>query len=268
MKLDLTDVTFIIPVRIDSVVRLENLLLTIRNLESNFVTHIEIIEASRYNNGLIKSLISKNICYRFIEDKDPIFHRTKYINIACSKIETSIMGVWDADVIFWPEQIIEAVENIRLEQCDVAYPYDGSFWDTSDILRNYYYTNRNINFLLENTSKMKLLYSSHRGAVGGAFLASTKKYQEGGMENEDFYGWGPEDGERYSRWKGLNFRIFRSQGCLLHLSHPRDINGGVEVPTFGIMKKREALRVIMNSTKEELKEYIEKMKYSRGLPPL
>lgn len=89
MKINLSDVTFIIPVRIDSVVRLENLLLTIKNLESNFVTHIEIIEASSYNNGLIKSLLSKDICYRFIEDKDPIFHRTKYINWRKTRLQLS-----------------------------------------------------------------------------------------------------------------------------------------------------------------------------------
>jgi hypothetical protein len=35
MKYDLKDTTFIIPVRIDSMIRLENLLLTLENLESN-----------------------------------------------------------------------------------------------------------------------------------------------------------------------------------------------------------------------------------------
>ena len=44
------------------------------------------------------------------------------------------------------------------------------------------------------------------------------------MENEDFYGWGLEDGERHYRWLSFGYRIYRSEGCLFHLSHPRDQN--------------------------------------------
>lgn len=38
------------------------------------------------------------------------------------------------------------------------------------------------------------------GAVGGAIFVQTNKYLQAGMENEDFYGWGLEDGERHYRW--------------------------------------------------------------------
>ena len=59
------------------------------------------------------------------------------------------------------------------------------------------------------------------GAVGGAVFAQTEKYLQAGMENEDFYGWGLEDGERHYRWLSFGYRIYRSEGCLFHLSHPR-----------------------------------------------
>ena len=80
MKYDLKDTTFVIPVRIDSMIRLENLLLTLENLESAFDTNIVVVEASYYNNGILKRLVSSSTSYHFIEDKDPVFHRTKHLN--------------------------------------------------------------------------------------------------------------------------------------------------------------------------------------------
>ncbi len=258
MKHNLKDVTFIIPVRIDSVIRLENLLLSINYLESNFDSNFIIIEASNYNNNLIKSLISPRILYFFVEDNDPIFHRTKYINIASSHVETSITGIWDADVIIENSQIIEAAKSIQNDGYDVAIPYDGTALDISDILRNYYCINKDIEFLKKNKSKMKLLYSNPDKpcAVGGAFLISTEKYRAAGLENEGFYGWGPEDFERYSRWLGLKYKIFRSNGCLFHLSHPRFTNSGANINTFEMNRKKDILNLLHNYTKEELDKYI------------
>ncbi len=49
-QIDLKDVTFIIPVRIDSIERLENLQLVTNYLLENFQTHILIVEAADRNN--------------------------------------------------------------------------------------------------------------------------------------------------------------------------------------------------------------------------
>lgn len=46
-----------------------------------------------------------------------------------------------------------------------------------------------------------------------------------GDGESEFYGWGPEDWERYERWLNLGYRIGYAKGCLFHLSHPRDLNG-------------------------------------------
>ena len=74
---------------------------------------------------------------------------------------------------------------------------------------------------------MKSLYSVEGviGAVGGAVFAKTAKYIGAGMDNEAFYGWGLEDGERHYRWLEFGYKIYRHEDCLFHLSHPRDLNG-------------------------------------------
>jgi len=253
MKFYLKDTTFIIPVRIDSMIRLENLLLTIDNLESNFDTNISIIEASYYNNKILQQLINKTISYRFIEDKDPIFHRTKYLNMISKCVSTTITGIWDADVILDSAQIIEAVQQLRDKKCDFAYPYDGNFLDTSEIFRNHYLFHKDINFLKKNAAKMNLLYSSVKegNSLGGAFLISTEKYKLSGLENETLYGWGLDDAERYQRWLVFYFSMYRSKGALFHLSHPRDVNGKIRSENYQL-NAIDKINGITNSTKYEL----------------
>jgi predicted glycosyltransferase involved in capsule biosynthesis len=253
MKFDLRDTTFVIPVRIDSVIRLENLLLTLDNLESYFDTNIVVIEAAYYSSGILERLIGNNIVHRFVEDRDPVFHRTRHLNTVSKEVNTAFTGIWDADVILNSTQILDAVTQLRNKTCDVSYPYDGSFLDTSDIIRNHYLIHKNIHVLKNNTLKMKLMYStvSEGNSLGGAFLISTEKYKLSGMENEAFYGWGLEDSERYHRWLILNYTIHRSAGVLFHLSHPRDLNGRMRSGSYEAKAMNELNKTI-NSTKEEL----------------
>ena len=149
MKIDLTDTAFIIPVRIDSIIRLENLLMSLDCILSYFHTQIYILEASSYPNKIIPSLTSKesSITYHFLLDKDPIFHKTKYLNILSKYVNTPIVCIWDADVILDHIQILDAIKQLRTKKFEVAYPYDGDFLDTSDILREHYWLHRDIAFL-------------------------------------------------------------------------------------------------------------------------
>jgi hypothetical protein len=104
-KSDLTDVTFIIPLRIDTVDRLENTLVILDFLLGSFVSRIKILEASRRNTGILQQLLSREVDYRFVEDADDIFHRTKYINMLAEACETTYISLWDTDVIVPPSQI-------------------------------------------------------------------------------------------------------------------------------------------------------------------
>lgn len=255
MKRNFLDVTFLIPVRVDSLIRLENLLLTVRFIKKQFDTHIIVLETAPYPNGIIQLLLGGDVDYMFVQTDDPIYHKTKYLNLLTKEATTNIVSIWDADIIIPYEQMVMAVESIRINDYDVAYPYDGEFLDTSFILRKHYFINHDIGFLLANKGKMKLLYTFEGiiGAVGGAVFVKREKYVFSGMENEDFYGWGLEDGERHYRWLGFGFRIYRSSGCLFHLSHPRDVNGSFYSETQKI-KAYHSLNEVMNYTKEELIE--------------
>lgn len=223
MKIDLRDVTFIIPVRIDSVIRLENLMLTSLFLYRNFKCHIKVVESDSYSNGIIKKNLSKKIEYFFIEDNDSVFYRTKYINIMAEKVDTPFLCIWDADVIVPVSQIQDAVNKMRTKGYEVALPYDGRALDTSEPIRELFLQNNKVSILEKQQKKMNPLHQSLT-LRGGAVFVNTSAYRCSGMENLAFYGWGSEDFDRYDKWTTLGYKIYIGNGVLFHLTHPRGDN--------------------------------------------
>jgi len=82
--------------------------------------------------------------------------------------------------------------------------------------------------------------------IGGAFFANLKCYKESGLENENFYGWGMQDGERFYRWRNMGYRIRRIPGPLFHLSHPRGQNSVFHDTDQGFLKRKEVIGVKRN----------------------
>jgi len=245
-KTDLSDVTFLILVRLDSIDRLENILATSQFLCSNFKTNIWVSEYATYNNDLLGKLLDENISYSFTEDHDPILYRTKFLNQMIGVVDKPIVCVWDTDVIVPAAQIVMAVGLLRTGEADIVYPYESHFYDTSPLLRKLYLKERKIELLEQNTKKMKEMYLPN--PLGGAFLANLLAYKESGMENESFYGWGMEDGERIARWRNMNYKIHRVTGSLFHLSHERGVNSNFHSNDQGLFKKKEYRSVRRNTT--------------------
>jgi hypothetical protein len=127
MKTNLEDLTFLFPLKPDSIIRIENLLSVSNYLCRNFKTNIAVLEVSSYNNGFLKKLLNREIKYSFIEDKDPIFHRTKYRNLLSEAVKTPFQAVWDADVIVDKNLIIDSIARLRSGEADIAYLFNGKF---------------------------------------------------------------------------------------------------------------------------------------------
>ena len=235
-KHDLSDFTFLIPLRVDSMVRLENLMMSIRYLLRNFKTNITLLQAAAYENGIVPHIFGKTVKYYFIEDYDTVFYRTKYLNFMTKDATTPYIGIWDTDVVIPNLQIVDAVQKLR-EGYEISYPYDGHFYDTTDIIRELFWKTGNIQTLIKNQDKMSMIYGS--SMKGGAMFVNRLAYMDAGMENEKFYGWGPEDFERYNRWQVLGYQINQTAGSLYHLTHDRGSNS-----TFRSMEQ-------MNNTNKE-----------------
>jgi len=250
MRHELKDLTILIPVRIESIIRLENLQAVIKYLTKYFDVNIYVLEASVYNNGILKSILPQQIKYKYIKDLDPVFYRTKYINMMASCVQTKYLAIWDADVVFPINQVLEALELLRSGIYSFSFPYDGRFLDTSQIIREIFIEYEDIELLQSLHNYMTLPYGNNM--KGGAFFANTEKYRESGLENLRFYGWGPEDWERHERWLNFGHTMKSVKGVLFHLSHPRDMNGmhnSVQQKSYTFYEKD----LTRYSSKEELK---------------
>ena len=138
MKTDMTDITFLLLVRLDSVHRLENVLMTGGQLARFFNTNIVVREASSYNNHVLKSTLNKKIRYEFVEDKDPVLHKTRHFNEMILSVGTPYIAIWDADIAVDKNTINMAMDKLRNDGADVVYPYNGQCFNTSEIIRQAY----------------------------------------------------------------------------------------------------------------------------------
>jgi predicted glycosyltransferase involved in capsule biosynthesis len=247
-KIDIKDTTFLIPVRMDSITRLENISLVTHFLLTHFDTNIKILEAAPYNNQLLGKLLPACVSVTFVEDWDPIFHRTNYINRMVKACSTPYLAVWDSDVLISSSQITKSVKLLRSNKADFIYPYEKDFLDVTPILRELFVRTQNLDILKKHAGKMKKMYLPE--PVGGAFFANRTAYMESGMENETFYGWGREDGDRINRWKILGYVYKRIQGPLFHLTHDRGNNSSFHSPQQPIIKHAEIMRIAAMTKKE------------------
>ncbi len=261
MKINLKDTTFIITVRLDTIQRLENLLATTEMITKYFNTNIIILEASIYNNNIIHKSINRKVNYIFIKDDDPVFHRTKYFNKLAQSTTTPFIALWDTDVVIDKLAIHNAIKYLRNSEYDIVYPYNTKFYETSEILRNIYLEKRDIKLLHKNIDKMKLLYD--RPMVGGAVFVNKEKYIYAGMENENHYGWGNDDFDRYYRFLLKGLKIYHTNNPLFHLCHPRSDNSQFRSISQESRSKDELLKIKSMSSNELIdllyKPYAEKV---------
>ena len=218
-KIDLSDVTFTIPIKYDHADRKANLDLCIKYLQHHFDTNISLGEM---DDRAYFNYHHKTVEYRFFKKKQ-LFERTWILNELAKEAQTPIVANWDADVFMDPDQVLEAVSRIRKGEADGCYPYDGRFFHAS---RERYYD------LLDKELSTEIFrnqpFSKHDHTVtsyGGCVIWNKQKFIEGGMENEHMVDYGPEDYERYHRFKKLGFNLSRVSGPLFHIDHEISRNG-------------------------------------------
>ena len=253
MRHNLLDVTFNIPVRIESDERLRNFRIVVSYLQKHFQTNILVGEESP-SPTLRKSC--RNIGYIHFKSDDKIFYRTRVLNELARASTTPIIVNYDADVLLRPESILKTVEVMRSGECSLAYPYEGMFRNimTEHIGK----VQRSLDITpLNNTNTHELSATS----CGGAMFWNNKDFMEVGMENEKFKGWGLEDNERFSRAKKLGKKIFRIPGVLYHLHHSRGINSNDSHSSY--QDNVSELRKILEMSKYDLEEYIKTWEWTK-----
>jgi len=261
MTNELKHITIAVPLRIDSEERRANLDAVLKYLCCFSGINIIVLEADtmpQYEPDVKCS----GFKYQFIEDHDPIFYRTRYLNLMLRDVQTPIAGIWDSDVIVPMEQVVEAVRYC-MSGATLCYPYDGRFCAVSDQLSRLYRDTKGLDILSRNESQHWLMHG--RYSVGGAFTVNVEKYLASGGENEHFYGWGPEDTERRERIFNLGLEVRRVSGCLYHLNHPRGKNSNFANRERALANRREYIK-ICRMNRDELEKYISTWSWIKKTP--
>jgi hypothetical protein len=242
-KIDLTDFTFLMPLRIDSEKRRENADTTISYILRNFDTPVIVVEGDG-SRKYYPDFQTEKFHYEFIEDKNVFFHKTKYINRLIESASTRFIAVWDADVIAPPYQILESVMVLRKGEVFMSVPYDGRVYVCENSLSDLFRSIPNTEILLKLATCLSLMYGYC--STGGAFMADRERYLEAGGENENFLGWGPEDFERVKRMEILHQTVHFGKGPLFHLWHPRGRTSWYADKETEIRNRRELIKTCRN----------------------
>jgi len=209
-KIDLTDVTFTIPVYYDHDDRKNNLELIISLLQQNFNTNITVGE----QGGNKFEYVSQWVKYRnFLFNN---FHRTKMLNRMAHEATTPIIVNYDCDVAFAPMQLLSSVELIRERKADMVYPYGYLFVRLPQSVRNNIFPKYDLEVFKDIKSGSDTIAAP---SVGGAVLFDKASFFEGGGENESYISYGNEDVERCERFRRLGYKIERVRGDLYHFDH-------------------------------------------------
>ena len=270
-KHNLTDTTFIIPVKIESDDRLRNAITVCCFLLSKFDTNILIKEVNSEpvfeNEALpqIKEFIgdTSNISYYFEkESDDSFFHKTRYFNELLSKCNTDVVSAYDIDVLLPVSTYLKA-EKMCKDEYDLVYPFgfgtqenqvkwQKKVFASDELVSDF--LNQNFDFsIFENHSQ------KDRAQWGHAQFFKRTSYIEGGMENENFKAWGPEDEEKHYRFPKLGYNIGRVIDWVYHLEHSRgDDSERTNIYFRDNLKLMEDIRSL---SEEELRNYYNTQEY-------
>ena len=216
-RLDLEDVTFLIPFHHDSPERARNLRHTVSYLTDHFSTRIIVGEQGRPRVADALGALRKTVdavSFRFPVRR---FHRTRLLNRMLRLVTTPLVCICDCDVIFPLRQYLHSASLLRNGAADFVFPFDGHFYDVPEDAKE-----ELIAALPRRARRTEAFKDLIPGGVslGGAFLSRTEAYRACGGENEAFVGWGWEDRERIVRFEKLGWRILRVPGDCFHLEHP------------------------------------------------
>lgn len=252
--IDLTDVTFTIPVMFDHADRKRNLDLCIHYLRTHFKTNIIVAEWQTKEFEYTKDFGT----YIHYADEGA-FHRTRMLNDMAMESKTPIIVNYDADVFFDRDQLLACIEKIRNKKASACYPYDGRFLRVEKKEAYLIHTSMSV----ADLSLLTYPDKSHKEiSYGGAIAWLKDDFILSGMENENMISFGPEDYERYDRAKMLGFVVERVPGALYHINHYVGENSNENNPHF--KKNWQEYEMVKNYPNDRLQQYIEQWQWRKN----
>lgn len=220
------DLTFIVPIKIDSDVRIINFFYSMMYLKNthNFKIIVKEVDKTSKLKDVLKKINNPNLLHIFEEQNTSYFHRTKYLNDMIELSNSKIICNFDCDILLQKKNIDKSL-NLFNNGVDVVYPYNLGHYQLRIFNHEEFKLNGFNNFLNSfNTGNIKT--EKWTSAFGHSVMLKKDVYINGFGENEEFKSYGPEDFERFYRFNTLNYNV-KHLNCsddeyyILHMEHPR-----------------------------------------------
>jgi predicted glycosyltransferase involved in capsule biosynthesis len=270
MKIDLSNTTFIIPVRIESSDRVRNVITILCFLLEAFDTKVIIKEVdnkpvfSEYVLPQVKEYLGesvKNLIHIFEYSDDSVFYRMKILNEMLSLCTTDVVVNYDCDVLLKTSTYLKACDMIVNGGYDLVYPYG-----MGNYQKQIFADDELVSEFLSNDFDFSILETKHNpyaAEYGHCQFFNRERYINGGMENENFRGSSPEDKERFYRFTTLGYNVGRIDDFIYHLEHSRGVNSWPN-SVQGNPYMSENFKVweeIQTMNPDKLKEYYQNQSY-------
>ena len=265
-KIDLSNATFIVPIRLESADRLRNVITSLCYILANFKTNVivhEVDSESVFAESALPQITEfldgdvGDLKHIFEKSDAPSFHRQRVLNDMIMMSTTKVVVNYDCDIILPRETYQHAYEIINNDHADVIYPYGDGNWQyqvfADDELVTEFLTNDFKTNILNKKSKV------YMSKYGFCQFFNRDIYIEVGLENENFVAYAPEDVERYHRFTTLGYRVGRVPDWVYHLEHARTPNSWVNNPHM--QENNAEWEKIQKMKPDELREYIDNQEY-------
>ncbi len=217
------DVTFTVPMRIDSGDRLSNLLAIVGHLRRTYPSRI--IVGSEEPDSL-RAIVPRGVEVMGIEGSLTLpFHHTRVLNDLARMVDTTVLVNIETDIIIPEPQLREGVRMASHGEADLVLPYDSAV-DIRREERSQFAAGVVTADAAEGRKKW------HWNVIGGCMVWNRATFERIGMENEHFISWGLEDDERLVRLEKLGGVLRRVPGPLFHLQHDRGPDSSDNTPYF------------------------------------
>lgn len=262
---NLSDVTFLIPVRIESNDRFRNLIMSVSYLLKNTNANIIVMESDNEQQvpkAIAKVLKENNknsdkITYIFEQSEESMFHKTRLLNHMLIESNTPIVVNYDCDVVL-PISSYELAANMCRKEYDLVYPF--SFGDNAQLRVNL--NSEDIAHFMNNSDLSILKGFSWKAEHGFCQFFKRSSYISGFMANEDFLSYGPEDSEMGMRWDRLGYKVGRVDNLVYHFEHTRSHNSDSRNPYM--QSNHNLFQTLKNMNKKGLEDYYKDQDYYKN----
>jgi GT2 family glycosyltransferase len=254
----LTNLTFIIPVRIDTADRLWNLSTILRFIEQR-LGGAEIVVVEQDAQSQLAQVLARHPGVRHVFRADSgWFRKAECVNAGALAATRRYVCCYDTDILLAPQAMQDALKAMAHEGWKLVLPFNRIFLDVRGALRQRLGETLDLGPLGQLRS-MKTAGTvpdaSVRFVEGGIFIAERETFLAEGGLNRHMVSYGWEDTELHKRFTKLGYPILHLPGFnLVHLDHSR---GPDSRPNehYGA-NKREFLK-IKAMPADELKRYVE-----------